>query len=64
MDAEETELWALPKTARDHVAGAGRGKIVAELMFGFWGRPTSKRLTDSLRTPYLHNAFPPALIAL
>lgn len=58
MDAEEIELRALLKTARDHVAGAGRGKIVAELMFGFWWRLTSKRLTDSLWTPYLHNAFP------
>lgn len=58
MDAEEADLRALLQSARDHVRGAGRGKIVAELMFGFWCRLTSKRLTASLWTPYLHRAFP------
>ena len=59
LDAEETELRALLQSARDHVGGAGRGKIVAELMFGFWWRLTSRPLTASLWTPYLHTAFPP-----
>lgn len=59
LDAEETELRNLLQRARDHVDGAGRGKIIAELMFGFWWRLTSKRLTASIWTPYLHGAFPP-----
>ncbi|TAK68869.1 MAG: hypothetical protein EPO13_08800 [Actinomycetota bacterium] len=58
LEAEESELRDLLQSARDHVGGAGRGKIVAELMFGFWSKLTSRRLTASLWTPYLHAAFP------
>lgn len=57
LDQEEYELRNLLLQAREHVGEAGRGKIVAELMFGFWWRLTTRRLTASIWTPYLHKAF-------
>jgi hypothetical protein len=43
-------------------AGGGAappGKVIAELMFGFWRYLTSKAHEKSLWVPYLHRAFPP-----
>lgn len=34
------------------------GRVIAELMFGFWVRLYSRYYTDSLWTPALHRAFP------
>lgn len=38
-------------------AGAPRGKVVAELMFGFWRYMTTKAHEIDLWRPYLHHGF-------
>ena len=40
-------------------SAAPPGKVIAELMFGFWRYLTSKAHEKSLWVPYLHHAFPP-----
>ena len=39
--------------------GAPSGKIVAELMFGFWRYPSSAAQEKTLWVPALHRVFPP-----
>lgn len=53
----EFEVRGLLANARSHAKGQGRGKVVAELMFGFWAKLTSSALTHSLWTPHLNRAF-------
>jgi hypothetical protein len=40
-------------------SGATHGKVVAELMFGFWRYLSSAAHEKTLWVPYLHKAFPP-----
>lgn len=47
--------WAVRQAGGD---GSAPGKIVAELMFGFWRYLSSSAHDVSLWRPYLHHAFP------
>ncbi len=55
----------LRKAQRDAAKGQSRGqpvpagKVIAELMFGFWLNLTDPSLEHSLWVPYLHKAFLP-----
>lgn len=46
--------------ARKEVGGrrAPSGKVIAELMFGFWRYMTTSASEHTLWTPFLHSAFP------
>jgi hypothetical protein len=63
--ARGRKLIDVNNTPREKIATARRaakspvaGKVVAELMFGFWTYMTSDIHEKTLWVPYLHNAFP------
>lgn len=62
VDANEIPRGQIQRARRD-AAKSGKsapvpGKVVAEVMFGFWTYLTSNAHEKSIWVPYLHNAYP------
>lgn len=59
VDWNETPRKQIERARKDAGGPAAPpGKVVAELMFGFWRYMTSANAEHALWTPYLHFAFP------
>jgi hypothetical protein len=59
VDVNERARQGLLEARRHAGPGAPHGKVVAELMFGFWRYLSSSAHEKTLWVPYLHRAFPP-----
>lgn len=63
VDANEVPRDQIVRARRDG-ANSGKGtpvpgKVVAEVMFGFWTYLTSNAHEKNIWVPYLHSAYPP-----
>lgn len=59
VDINEKPRKSLERAVREAGGrGAARGKVVAQLMFGFWRYLSSSAHEVPLWRPYLHHAFP------
>lgn len=59
VDANRTPRDQIGKARSTAGATPNPGKVVAELMFGFWTYMTSDLHEKTLWVPHLHKAFPP-----
>ena len=59
IDANRSPREQLERAAREAGPGAPPGKVVAELMFGFWRYLSTTAHHHPLWIPYLHTAFAP-----
>ena len=59
IDANRTPREQIERAVREAGPGAPPGKVIAELMFGFWRYLSTAAHHDALWIPYLHAAFAP-----